>query len=105
MQDKKYGNPLALLPLLIFVLIYLGGSWYLGDFYQLPVLSIFLLALLVAFVEFPKVPFTEKLKAFAKGGGEETLVVMLLIFLLAGACSDFSKQLCAVTAVVELALW
>ncbi|HLS11914.1 MAG TPA: Na+/H+ antiporter NhaC family protein [Flavobacteriaceae bacterium] len=104
MQDKKYGNPLALLPLLIFVLIYLGGSWYLGDFYQLPVLSIFLLALLVAFVQFPKVPFTEKLKAFAKGAGEETLLVMLLIFLLAGAFSEVSKQMGAVTAVVDVAL-
>lgn len=104
MQDKKYGNPLALLPLLIFVLIYLGGSWYLGDFYQLPVLSIFLLALLVAFVQFPKVPFTEKLKAFAKGAGKETLLVMLLIFLLAGAFSEVSKQMGAVTAVVDVAL-
>ena len=87
MQNKKHRNPLALLPLLIFVLIYLGGSWYLGDFYQLSVLSIFLLALLVAFVQFPKTPFTLKLKAFAQGAGNETLLIMLLIFLLAGAFS------------------
>lgn len=104
MQSKKYGNPLALLPLFIFVLIYLGGSWYLGDFYQLSVLSIFMLALLVAFVQFPKTPFNLKLKAFAKGAGEETLLVMLLIFLLAGAFSEVSKQMGAVTAVVDIAL-
>ena len=104
MQNTKYGNPFALLPLLVFVLIYLGGSWYLGDFYQLSVLSIFMLALLVAFVQFPKVSFTDKLKAFAKGAGEETLLVMLLIFLLAGAFSEVSKQMGAVTAVVNVAL-
>jgi len=104
MQDTKYGNPFALLPLLVFVLIYLGGSWYLGDFYQLSVLSIFMLALLVAFVQFPKISFNQKLKAFAKGAGEETLLVMLLIFLLAGAFSEVSKQMGAVTAVVDVAL-
>ena len=104
MQSKKYGSPLALLPLFIFVLVYLGGSWYLGDFYQLSVLSIFMLALLVAFVQFPKTPFNLKLKAFAKGAGEETLLVMLLIFLLAGAFSEVSKQMGAVTAVVDIAL-
>jgi len=104
MQDKKQGNPLALLPLLIFVLIYLGGSWYLGDFYQLSVLSIFMLALLVAFVQFPKIPFSSKLKAFANGAGNETLLVMLLIFLLAGAFSEVSRQMGAVSAVVDVAL-
>ena len=104
MQAENHGNPLALLPLLIFILVYLGGSWYLGDFYQLSVLSIFMLALLVAFVQFPKTPFTRKLKAFTKGAGEETLLVMLLIFLLAGAFSEVSKQMGAVAAVVEIAL-
>lgn len=104
MHSKKYGNLLALLPLFVFVLVYLGGSWYLGDFYQLSVLSIFMLALLVAFVQFPRTPFNLKLKAFAKGAGEETLLVMLLIFLLAGAFSEVSKQMGAVTAVVDIAL-
>ncbi|HLW14007.1 MAG TPA: Na+/H+ antiporter NhaC family protein [Flavobacteriaceae bacterium] len=104
MHSKKYGNLLALLPLFVFVLVYLGGSWYLGDFYQLSVLSIFMLALLVAFVQFPKIPFNLKLKAFAKGAGEETLLVMLLIFLQAGAFSEVSKQMGAVTAVVDIAL-
>lgn len=104
MQDKNYRNPLALFPLLLFVLIYLGGSWYLGDFYQLPILSIFLLVLLVAFVQFPKTPFTLKLKAFAQGAGSETLLIMLLIFLLAGAFSEVSKQMGAVSAVVDVAL-
>lgn len=104
MQARKYGNPLALLPLLIFILVYLGGSWYLGDFYQLSVLSIFMLVLLVAFVQFPKTPFSSKLTAFTKGAGEETLLVMLLIFLLAGAFSEVSKQMGAVSAVVDIAL-
>lgn len=104
MEDIKKGNAFALLPLLVFVLVYLGGSWYLGDFYQLSVLSVFMLALLVAFVQFPKTPFNRKLKAFAKGAGDETLLIMLLIFLLAGAFSEVSKQMGAVTAVVEIAL-
>lgn len=104
MQASTNGRISALLPLLVFVIVYLGGSWYLGDFYQLSVLSVFMLALLVAFVQFPKTPFTIKLKAFAKGAGDETLLIMLLIFLLAGAFSEVSKQMGAVTAVVDIAL-
>lgn len=100
----KKGNAFALLPLLIFVIVYLGGSWFLGDFYQLSVLAVFMLALFVAMVQFPKTPFKDKLKAFTKGAGEETLLIMLLIFLLAGAFGQVSKEMGAVGAVVDITL-
>lgn len=104
MQTKIKGNLKALLPLVIFIVLYLGGSWYLGDFYQLSVLSVFMLAMFVAFIQFPQTKFNIKLREFTKGAGDETLLIMVLIFLLAGAFSEVSKQMGAVDSVVNVAL-
>lgn len=95
----------ALLPLFVFTLVYLGGSWYFGDFYKLSVLSVFMLALFVAFVQFPKTSFTHKVKAFTQGAGDETILLMILIFLLAGAFSEVSKAIGAVDSIVSIALY
>ena len=97
-------NPFALLPLAVFLLLYLGGSWYLGDFYSLPVFLIFMLALGVAFIQYPKIPLSNKIHAFAKGAGDDTLLSMILIFLLAGAFGAISKEIGAVDSVVKIAL-
>lgn len=95
----------ALLPLFVFILVYLGGSWYVGDFYKFSVLGVFMLSLFVAFIQFPKTPFSDKLSAFSKGAGDETILLMILIFLLAGAFSEISKAMGAVDAVVSVALY
>lgn len=97
-------NPFALLPLAVFLLLYLGCSWYLGDFYSLPVFLIFMLALGVAFIQYPKIPLSNKIHAFAKGAGDDTLLSMILIFLLAGAFGAISKEIGAVDSVVKIAL-
>lgn len=100
----KKGNFWALLPLLFFVFIYFSGSYLLGDFYALPVLVIFMLALFVAFFQFPKVPFQEKLKYFSKGSGDENILIMILIFLLAGAFGELSKNIGAISSTINFAL-
>lgn len=100
----KEGRFWALLPLLFFVVIYFAGSYILGDFYALPVLVVFVLALFVAFFQFPKITFQEKLKGFAQGAGNENILIMILIFLLAGAFGEVSKNIGAISSTINFAL-
>lgn len=103
-QENRKGNFWALLPLLIFIIIYFSGSLYLGDFYALPVLVVFIISLFVAFLQYPKKSFEEKLTSFAKGSGDENILIMILIFLLAGAFSELSKSIGALSSTVNLAM-
>lgn len=103
-QKSGGGNFWALLPLLIFIIVYFSGSLYLGDFYALPVLVVFVIALFVAFFQYPKKSFDEKLKSFAKGSGDENILIMILIFLLAGAFSELSKSIGSLSSTINFAM-
>src|SRR5690606_17746868 len=94
----------ALIPLLFFVVVYLASSIYLDDFYSVPVLVVFLLALMVAFLQFPKVAFKRKLKAFSEGAGNDNILIMILIFLLAGAFGQISRDMGAISSIVNFSL-
>ena len=98
------GKLSALFPLLFFVVVYLASSIYLDDFYSVPVLVVFLLALMVAFVQFPKLPFKRKLEAFSKGAGDDNILIMILIFLLAGAFGQISRDMGAISSIVNFSL-
>jgi len=98
------GSFWALLPLILFVIIYFAGSYLLGDFYALPVLVVFIISLFIAFVQFPKKNFNEKLASFAKGAGNENILIMVLIFLLAGAFGELSKNIGAISSTINFAL-
>ena len=103
-QENRKGNFWALLPLIIFIIIYFSGSLYLGDFYALPVLVVFIISLFVAFFQYPSKSFEEKLKSFAQGSGDENILIMILIFLLAGAFSELSKSIGSLSSTVNLAM-
>ncbi|MBO5682546.1 MAG: Na+/H+ antiporter NhaC family protein, partial [Clostridia bacterium] len=87
----KKGNVWALLPIGVFVLLYLGlGITFeyilkipMG-FYNVPIVVIFLMALLVACLQNKKVSLDEKLTLMGDGVGDKNIITMLLIFLLAG---------------------
>ena len=87
----KKGNVWALLPIGIFVALYLGlGITFeyilkisMG-FYKVPIVVIFLVALLVACLQNKKVNFETKLAIMGQGVGDKNIITMLLIFLLAG---------------------
>lgn len=98
------GKLSALFPLLFFVVVYLASSIYLDDFYSVPVLVVFLLALMVAFVQFPKVSFKRKLEAFSKGAGDDNILIMILIFLMAGAFGQISRDMGAISSIVNFSL-
>ena len=93
MEEKKtgHGNPLALLPIGVFLVFYLGMGLVFEyvlkiemGFYKIPIVVVFLVALLVAFLQNRKLNFDQKLSAVAKSVGDKDIVTMILIFLVAG---------------------
>ena len=88
----KKGNPIALLPIGVFLVIYLGlgllfeyGMKIPMGFYNIPIVIAFLVAILVACLQNRKVSFEEKLEIMGHGVGDKNIITMLLIFLVAGA--------------------
>lgn len=91
MSDTKKGNPIALLPIGIFIILYLGlgilFEYVLNiemGFYNVPIVVVFLVALGVACAQNPSLHFNEKLDLMGQGIGDRNIVIMLLIFLEAG---------------------
>ena len=93
-------NPIALIPFLIFLLFYLGLSIWTGDFYAIPMPIAFLVASVSAFVLNRKASLTEKMETFAKGMGESNIMIMCLIFVLAGAFAATAQAAGSVDATV-----
>ncbi len=88
----KKGNPIALLPIGVFLVIYLGlgllfeyGMKIPMGFYNIPIVIAFLVAILVACLQNRKLSFDEKLAIMGEGVGDKNIITMLLIFLTAGA--------------------
>lgn len=87
----KKGNWKALLPIVIFLTMYLGLGIIFEyvlkipmGFYNIPIVVPFLVALLVACLQNPRVSFDEKLELMAKGVGDKNIITMILIFMTAG---------------------
>ncbi len=90
-EVKEKGNVKALLPIGVFLVLYLGigivFEYVMGismGFYNIPIVVVFLIALLVACFQNRKLPFDEKLAVMGKGIGDKTIVTMILIFMAAG---------------------
>ncbi|NMH67611.1 Na+/H+ antiporter NhaC family protein [Bacillus sp. RO3] len=101
-QEK--GNLLALLPLLIFVSLFLGAGIISGDFYAFPVLVSIVIASVAALLMNRKESLTTKIERFAKGAGHPDIMIMVFIFLLAGAFSGVAEKMGAVDSTVNFAL-
>lgn len=87
----KKGNAWALLPIGIFVVLYLSlgfifeyGMKISMGFYNIPIVVVFLIALLVACLQNKKLSFDKKIEIMGQGIGDKNMITMLLIFLLAG---------------------
>ena len=90
-ETVKKGNVKALLPIGVFLVLYLGlgilfeyGMGIPMGFYNIPVVVVFLVALLVACFQNRKLPFDDKLTIMGRGMGDKTIVTMVLIFMVAG---------------------
>lgn len=102
-HSKKKGNPLALIPLFIFIFTFLGVGIVLNDFYALPSPIAVLIGIIAAFLLF-KSTTEEKIDTLIKGCGESKIMTMCIIYLLAGAFAVVSKAMGGVDAVVNLGI-
>lgn len=103
-MELKRGNGWALTPLVVFIVVYLVTSLLLNDFYKVPILVAFLFAAFVGFVMFPNTSFNQKIEEFSKGAGDSGIMLMILIFLLAGAFAELGRSIGAVQSTVNFAL-
>lgn len=98
----KQENPLALLPILVFLVLYLGlGITYeyvlkveMG-FYSIPIVVVFMVALLCAVLQNRSLPLNDKLVLIGQGMGQRDIVIMVLIFLMAGLFVGVVGRSCA----------
>ena len=98
------GNWRALLPIGVFLVLYIGSGVALGSFYAMPTIFVFLIALMVAFVQNPKLNFNEKMHVAARGLADDNIVTMCLIFLVAGMFSGTVKAAGGADSTVYLLL-
>ncbi|MEN9919085.1 MAG: hypothetical protein RL662_1521 [Bacteroidota bacterium] len=94
----------ALLPLLFFFILYLGTWFVTGDLYKLPISVAFLLTIVVAISSFKGKSINERVDVFCKGAANETIILMVLIFILAGAFAGTARAMGAVDATVNMTL-
>ena len=95
---------LALSPMLVFMVVYLIGSLLAGDFYKVPLTVAFLTASAYAVCITPKLKLKERVALFSRGAGDENLMLMVWIFILAGAFAKAAGAMGAIDATVALTL-
>lgn len=102
-MEKQRGGILALLPLVVFLGVYLVGSILANDFYKIPITVAALAASVVAVVMTRK-PLQEAIGDYSRGATDLNIMLMIWIFVLAGAFAASTKQMGAVDATVQLTL-
>lgn len=93
----------ALSPLFLFLALYLGVSIVAGDFYKVPVTVAFLVSSIYA-IAISKGKISERVDNFSRGAGSSTVLLMVWIYILAGAFASSAKAMGAVDATVNLTL-
>ena len=93
----------ALSPLLAFLLLYLVTSLILQDFYKVPITMAFLISSIYA-LSITKGKLSDNIKIFSKGAGDNNLLLMLWIFILAGAFASSAKEMGGIDAAVNASL-
>ncbi len=104
MQQETKPNFWALTPLIIFLSIYLVASVIMGDFYKMPITVAFLVASIVAVATSSGGRLHKRIDLFCKGAANSNIMLMVWIFILAGAFAQTAKAVGAVDATVNLAL-
>ncbi|MCD8915710.1 Na+/H+ antiporter NhaC family protein [Staphylococcus simulans] len=103
-EERQKGNALALIPLVIFVGLFLGVGIITGDFTKMPLNIAITIAVVIALVMNRKQKFADKVEVFTKGAGHSNIILMVLIFVLAGAFSKVTEEMGGVKSTVNLGL-
>ena len=110
LHQEREASGLALIPLLFFIVIYLGVGIVLNfkgvemAFYQFPSVVAMTIAVILAFLMYHKTGIENNFKLFARGAGDENIMTMLMIFLLAGAFSSVAGAMGGVSSTANLGL-
>ena len=95
---------LALSPLVVFILLYVVLSVVAGDFYKVPITVVFMIASIYAVMISGGRPLQKRVDIFSRGASSSNLLLMLWIYVLAGAFAASAKQMGSIDATVNLTL-
>lgn len=95
---------LALSPLLVFILLYLVTSIIVRDFYKVPITVAFLISSIYAIMISYGFPLQKRILHFSRGASTNNLLLMLWIFVMAGAFANSAEQMGCIDATVNLSL-
>jgi len=95
---------IALSPLLVFILFYLVTSIIAGDFYKIPITVAFMVSSIYAIIVTGRLPVMERINIFSQGAATQQMMLMIWIFILAGAFANSAKAMGSIDATVNLTL-
>lgn len=104
---KKENSFIGLLPLVVFLIIFVGTGVITGNFSKMPLLVAFMISAGFALTlnkKGEKLSIDKKIDIFTRGGGEPTIILLVVIFLLAGAFYSVADAMGAVNSTVNLGL-
>lgn len=102
MSDKK--GILALSPLILFMVLYLVTSIIAKDFYKVPISVAFLFSSIYAIAISNGFPLKQRIETYSRGAGTSNMMLMIWIFILAGAFAGSAKDMGSIDATVNLTL-
>ena len=103
-DSKPMNGWLALSPLMVFLCVYLVSSIIADDFYKIPISAAFLIASIYAIAICRGKTMEQRIATFSEGAGNKNVLLMIWIFVLAGAFASTAKEIGAIDATVNLAL-
>ncbi len=95
---------ISLSPLLLFVVLYLSASIIAEDFYKVPVAVMFIASSVYAIALSRDIPLNKRIETFCRGTGNKDIMMMICIFIFAGAFANSAKEMGCIDATVSLAL-
>ena len=101
---SRHRGLLALSPLLVFLCVYLVSSIVAQDFYRIPISSAFLIASIYALAISKGKTLEERITVFSEGAGNRNVLLMIWIFVMAGAFASTAKEIGAIDATVNIAM-
>ncbi len=104
LSTKQEPRLSGLLPVAVFLLLFIGSGVILQDFYAMPAIVAFIIALAVGFLQAPKRSFEDKLQTVVRSAGDSNVMIMCLVFVLAGAFTGAAQGAGAVDSTVNFAL-
>lgn len=95
---------LALSPLMVFIAFYLVTSIIAGDFYKIPITVAFMVSSIYAIIISGGKPLMQRVNTYSRGAATEQMMLMIWIFVLAGAFAHSAKMMGSIDATVNLTL-